>query len=745
MFLLWLILTQTSVVTVDRDDVVIRGSCRVTVTVPAIADSNNDGVIQIPADDLIVDFSGATLRGAAKDATPDTFTGFGVRITGKNVTLKNARVSGFKAGIHASGADGLILENCDVAGNFAQRLKSTPAAEDGGDWLWPHKNDGNEWLTNYGAGMCVEDSKNVTIRNCRARRTQNGLILDRIADSKVYDNDFSFLSGWGVAMWRCERNVISRNALDFCVRGYSHGVYNRGQDSAGILFFEQNIDNAIIENSCTHGGDGFFAFAGREALGDDWMDSERERLKKETGKENVDDLIKVPPELLDRYRRRGNRGNKLIWNDFSYAAAHGIELTFSFDNQISGNQIVGNAICGIWGGYSQDTLICRNIFEENGHAGYGLERGGVNIEHGRNNLIVSNTFKKNKVGVHFWWDADAGLLRLPWVAANGAGSERNGVIENTFDGDEQVLHLRDSKDTYYFGNRVSGVGREIDATPGSEVRGPGHSGLSARDCPMENVAAGSALPVGARKHLRGREKIVMTEWGPYDWEGPLLRPLARASGTHVYALLGNEVLKGASASGVGVRVECDGAVSPPIIRVISNGKSAVTPYVLTVQTEETTIERRGTLISAEWNTTVFASPNDPREDADSWRKAVQKGVTFAVPSLTLRYGNGGPSDLKDAPQTVKDAKFPRDRFGTIASTELSIPAGDWRINTESDDGIRVWADDQLLIDNWTHHVPTKHSAELKIETARKVKIRVEHFELDGFAVLTVDLEPRVVP
>ena len=63
-------------------------------------------------------------------------------------------------------------------------------------------------------------------------------------------------------------NSTARNACDFCIRGYSHGVYNRGQDSAGILMFEQCSGNVIAENSATHCGDGLFAFAGKEALGE---------------------------------------------------------------------------------------------------------------------------------------------------------------------------------------------------------------------------------------------------------------------------------------------------------------------------------------------------------------------------------------------------------------------------------------------------------------------------------------------
>src|SRR6185436_19723519 len=164
----------------------------------------------------------------------------GIRIDGhKNITIKNATVSGFKVGIAASGCPGLTVDTADLSNNYHQRLKSTPQAEDGSDWLFPHNNDKDEWMTRHGAGLAVKSADKVTLRNITMRQGQNGIILDRVTDSKVYDNDCSFLSGWGLAMWRSNRNLISRNAFDFCVRGYSHNVYNRGQDSAGILMFEQ--------------------------------------------------------------------------------------------------------------------------------------------------------------------------------------------------------------------------------------------------------------------------------------------------------------------------------------------------------------------------------------------------------------------------------------------------------------------------------------------------------------------------
>lgn len=728
------------VVVVDRDNVVIAQSCRVEISC-AISDADGNGVIQIRGDGLTVDLTGAVLRGAPDGMSPDQYTGIGIRLSGSNLTVRGAAVSGYKIGILASEADGLTLEGCDVSGNFQQRLRSTTRAEDGADWLWPHKNDEHEWRTNYGAGICIERSTNVTVRDCRARHGQNGLLLDRVRESRVYDNDFSFLSGWGLAMWRCEKNLVSRNALDFCVRGYSHGVYNRGQDSAGILFFEQNVDNAVIENSATHGGDGFFAFAGRAALGEDWMERERERLRKETGKDQVDDLLAPSDELLAHYRKRGNRGNKLVGNDFSYAAAHGLELTFSFDNLIAGNRLVGNAICGIWGGYSQNNTICNNTFESNGEGAYGLERGGINIEHGRKNLIIGNQFRDNAVGVHLWWDDDPGLMATPWAKANGTACAENEIIGNSFDGDALAVQLRAATRTLYVGNKLNAVKKELDAAPDSApVTDVDPSDFDV-NCSTDARPLGRKRPVGARKHLYGRDKIIMTPWGPYDWEAPLLVPADDAPArTHAYRLLGAAAIESAQVEGEGVEARIVADRNPPEVHVVAAAAGEVTSYALRVRTGGRVLRQAGMLIDMTWSVRVFNWTSDPREKLDEWHAQALGGVAFETPQLDLRYGGGGPSDLKNVPAAVLDAKLGRERFGTIAAAGLTLPAGRWLIHTESDDGIRVWVDDKLVLDDWTWHAPKRQTVEFNLDQARRVALRVEHFELDGFATLSVALE-----
>ena len=220
--------------------------------------------------------------------------------------------------------------------------------------------------------------------------------------------------------------------------------------------------------------------------------------------------------------RTGNNNNLLIGNDFSYAAAHGIEMTFSFDNKIIGNRLVGNAICGVWGGYSQDTLIADNTMEANGEGAYGLEGGAVNIEHGRGNIVINNRCKNNICGVYLWWDDDAALLAKPWCKANHKGSTDNIVANNAFEGDQLGIRLRETTRTIVSNNSFAGVQKNIEADAKSKLLP-----LTERiepSIPQAYPVYGETHPVGARPHLRGRNHIIITQWGPYDFNDVIVFP-----------------------------------------------------------------------------------------------------------------------------------------------------------------------------------------------------------------------------
>jgi parallel beta-helix repeat protein len=754
---------ELPLVRVVSDDTRITHSCRIEIPPGrVITDRNQNGVLHVVTDGIRIEFApGTVLRGASPDTPWNNLEGIGIHIDGRtNVTVVNARVHGFRSGLVATEAHGLTVTGGDFSDNYRQRLRSTPTAEHSGDWLFPHHNDRRKWRDEYGGAVCVENASGVTIREIRVRRGQNGILLDRVHDSRIYDNDASFLSGWGLALWRSSRNVVSRNAFDFCVRGHVEGVYNRGQDSAGILAFEQCNDNQFIENSATHGGDGFFAFAGREALGELWLEEERERLRAETGRTDVESLLVVPPDVARKYSALGCNRNLLLANDFSYAAAHGIEMTFSSGNQFIGNRLVENAICGIWGGYSSETWIADNHIEGNGGMAYGLERGGVNMEHAADNHIIGNRFLNNKCAVHLWWDDDGALLRAPGVVGHYRGVSGNVIASNHVEINHQhpftnlrpdetllVLQLRDHGSGFvtnnaYFDNHLvitTPAAREFATEPGCEPNLTGS--LPTRPVPQVNPP-GQRHPVGARAHLRGRHQIILDEWGPWDHESHLIRTGHRTAGSQHYDLFGFEapstrVLHGAVNARI-LQPETGGA--PHQLQI--SAEPGVNPYRVEVQAGEVRRELAGTLVRTRWEITVFSWNIDPRKDLDGWRTLAEApgALTAHTDQLVFPYGWGGPRQMNLSPDITAHGPG-NDHFGMIARTRVELPAGTWRFTTLSDDGVRVLVDGQPVIENWTWHGPTRDTGIFEQPTTREVQIVVEHFEIDGYAVLEFDLEP----
>ncbi len=708
-------------VIVDRDDVRITRDCVVRVSEETIFDVNGNGVIHIVGDDITVAFAeGTHLRGAAPDTLPNDMSGVGIVVTGKNVTLTNLHVSGYKVGLHAHMADGLIISEAHFDDNFRQRLKSNPQREDVADWLSPHDNDNNEWIDRYGASAWIENSNRVSISKVIVRNGQNGIILENVNESRVFDCDCSFLSGWGIAMWRSSDNIICRNALDFCIRGYSHGVYNRGQDSAGLLMFEQCNNNIITGNSITHGGDGVFMFAGREALGES-----------------------NPRDDLNWYKGRGCSGNIFHNNDLSYAAAHGLECTFSFDNIITLNRFHENAICGIWGGYSQKLRVAQNSFARNGDQGYGLERGGVNIEHGVGNRVFLNVFDGDQCGVHLWWDDDAGLFQTPWYRVNQADNPLAAalIVDNSFSHTPVAIHLRHLRRPV-----ECAINRFSDTDNNIKIEGEHVNVLEPADShPFVHVDVphdlpGETRPFGAREDLHGRENIIMTEWGPWDHESPLAHRADDATepGTHRWRVHGTEGTIRIQQHG-GVQALVHKSMNTPPTVTVTSAEPGIHPYEIDFSAGDFKTTLKGVLVDASWDVSFFAWFADPREDVDGWRRESRSAVRTTLPDLRLMYASDGPSDVVEEGE-VQNAQLPDNQFGTIATSTLAFPAGRWRIRTVSDDGVRVWLDDAVVIDDWTWHAPREHVHEFTVGESRDISIRVEHFELDGYAVLTLDLE-----
>ena len=679
---------------VPVDDLVITESVRVVPGEYEIVDEGEPGVIRIEGNGLVVIMDGVVINGARlgvdpetlepTQATPDEYTGTGLVVTGNDHLIFGGMFHGFKVGVHVDGGSGQWLMAMNVSGNYAQRLKSTPEAEDKDDWLWPHFNDAGEWAEKYGAGMWVRGAKDIRILTCVGRVQQNGLLLDRVENALVKRCDFSFNSGWGIALWRSSDNVVENNLFDFCVRGYSHGVYERGQDSAGILVFEQSHRNRFFQNSATHGGDGFFLYAGHETT-------------KRTGE-------------------GGSNDNVVEENDFSHAVANGIEATFSTGNRFLKNRLDG-CNYGIWAGYSRKSVFEANLIS-------GCKTAGIAIEHGSENVIRGNLIEDCRRGVWLWWDEDPEFLESVYGEKNRTDSADTLIENNVIHRGEVGVLLDTSTKIRVIGNWIA------DATKEVETRGEceGIETVRATEIPL------LALPERVEQPgmVRGRDFIVLREWGPYDFLEPLVHPARREGDREAgFRVLG-------TTGGVKI-FETEGDVEAALDRqedgtwtlevTAKEGAGAYVPFKVLLATRNLRLEASGALFQLFWDVQFWNWTVDPREDPEAFAAllATEPLLATRVLALDFPFKADGPGGLVE-----------KDRFATVAETEFELAPGRYEIRTTSDDGIRVYFDGELVIDNWDRHGPEQDTA-LLVVTEGPHKLRVEHFEIDGWAWLGAKL------
>ncbi len=135
-------------------------------------------------------------------------------------------------------------------------------------------------------------------------------------------------------------------------------------------------------------------------------------------------------------------------------------------------------------------------------------------------------------------------------------------------------------------------------------------------------------------------------------------------------------------------------------------------------------------------------PNDWQ--AEYWSTPTMAGVpVFPVTPPTLArtetainfdWGNGGPND----------ALLGLDYFMARWTKTDTFQAGTYRFTTESDDGIRIYLDNQLILNQWVDQAPTTVSVDIPV-TAGAHQIRVEYYEKAGGAVAKMNYTKVALP
>jgi autotransporter-associated beta strand protein len=85
--------------------------------------------------------------------------------------------------------------------------------------------------------------------------------------------------------------------------------------------------------------------------------------------------------------------------------------------------------------------------------------------------------------------------------------------------------------------------------------------------------------------------------------------------------------------------------------------------------------------------------------------------------------------------TIPEPGISSERFSVRWTGVLRAPTtGEYTLQTVSDDGVRLWLDDQLCIDNWTDHASTTDSVTLQLTADRLYRIRMDYYQGVGGSV-----------
>ena len=135
-------------------------------------------------------------------------------------------------------------------------------------------------------------------------------------------------------------------------------------------------------------------------------------------------------------------------------------------------------------------------------------------------------------------------------------------------------------------------------------------------------------------------------------------------------------------------------------------------------------------IPAAWLFSFFAYDSllDPVADPIGYNKLVSGTPDDLLTTRQLAYRWWG------SPSTV----LPEDRFAAVARTTIQVPEGDYILDVESDDGIRIRVDGRLVLDKWSVHTPEVDEVRLHLREGEHT-IRVDYFEGGGLGVLDVGI------
>ena len=140
------------------------------------------------------------------------------------------------------------------------------------------------------------------------------------------------------------------------------------------------------------------------------------------------------------------------------------------------------------------------------------------------------------------------------------------------------------------------------------------------------------------------------------------------------------------------------------------------------------VDTAGVRVVAEW---IMGLNPTAYEGGAGLTATYFSGMNFGTPLLTridsvvnFNWGNGSPDPL------VPDNLFSVRWEGEIQP----IFSETYTFKTTTDDGVRLWVNGQLIINQWVDQGPTAHAGTIALVSGQKVTIKMEYYENGGGAV-----------
>lgn len=142
-----------------------------------------------------------------------------------------------------------------------------------------------------------------------------------------------------------------------------------------------------------------------------------------------------------------------------------------------------------------------------------------------------------------------------------------------------------------------------------------------------------------------------------------------------------------------------------------------------LQGEGTLLAPRTATVTIDDNDVVQATGDGLRAEYFDSTNLTNRIFTRIDPRVNFNWGAGTP-----------DARVGTNNF-SIRWTGTIEPrySETYTFNTRSDDGVRLYVDGQLVIDQWTNQAATNHSGSIDLEAGVQYDIRLEYFENSGNA------------